>query len=102
MTSSASLLGRVLQWLRAGYPHGVPPGDYVALYAVLHRRLTEKEVEEVVAQLIAADSDGVINRDQVRAAIAKLAQEKPGEDDVNRVASRLAAAGWPLARPSDA
>ncbi|WP_063038167.1 DUF3349 domain-containing protein [Nocardia pseudovaccinii] len=102
MTSKASILGSVLNWLRAGYPHGVPPEDYVALFAVLHRKLTEDEVGEVVEQLIAADTDGVIDRGQVQDAISKLAHEKPGEDDVNRVAARLAAVGWPLAHPSDA
>ena len=31
---------RVLQWLRAGYPEGVPQQDYVALLGILRRTLT--------------------------------------------------------------
>ncbi|WP_330254261.1 DUF3349 domain-containing protein [Nocardia sp. NBC_00565] len=102
MTSNASFLESVLNWLRAGYPQGVPQEDYVALFAVLHRRLTEPEVNQIVEQLVVDNTDGTIERSQVEAAISKLAHEKPGEDDVNRVAARLAAVGWPLAHPSDA
>ncbi|MCU1644217.1 MAG: hypothetical protein JWN03_4492 [Nocardia sp.] len=91
-----------MRWLRAGYPDGVPSEDYVALFAVLHRRLTASEINQVVEQLVAEDTDGRDGRDRIEAAIAGLAHEKPGDDDINRVASRLAAAGWPLAHPSEA
>ncbi|UGT43884.1 DUF3349 domain-containing protein [Nocardia yamanashiensis] len=101
MTTNRSILGAVLAWLRAGYPHGVPREDYVALFAVLHRKLTETEVEEVIAELVSADTDGVVERAEIESAIARLAHEKPGEEDVARVAARLAAGGWPLARPGD-
>lgn len=99
--SNTSILGAVLRWLRAGYPDGVPPEDYVALLAVLHRRLTESEITQVVDELVAENTGGRIDRDRIEAAIAALALEKPGDEDVNRVAARLAAAGWPLARPSE-
>ena len=32
----------------------------------------------------------------VEAAIAKVSEEPPSDDDVRQVAARLAAAGWPL------
>lgn len=99
MTTGSSILGSILGWLRAGYPHGIPQGDYVALFAVLHRKLTEQEVGEIVEKLTASDTDGKIDRSEIEAAIAKLAKEQPGDDDVARVASRLAAGGWPLADP---
>ncbi|WP_019925744.1 DUF3349 domain-containing protein [Nocardia sp. BMG111209] len=98
MTKNVSLLESILRWLRAGYPHGVPSEDYVALFAILHRRLTEAEVEEVVAQLTAADPEK-IDEAAIGAAITELAHEQPGDDDVARVASKLAAGGWPLAHP---
>ncbi|MFE3187806.1 DUF3349 domain-containing protein [Nocardia sp. NPDC059240] len=100
MTTNRSILAAVLEWLRAGYPHGVPREDYVALFAVLHRKLTDQEVDEVIEQLLA--SDGVLDRAAIETAIQGLAHEKPGADDVNRVAARLAAGGWPLAHPSEA
>ncbi|MFH5208125.1 DUF3349 domain-containing protein [Antrihabitans spumae] len=98
-----SILQTVIGWLRAGYPQGVPREDYIALFAVLHRRLTEFEVRKIADQLIAnaVAEDGVIERSEIEDAIAKVALEQPGDDDVARVASRLAAGGWPLANPSD-
>lgn len=97
----ANVLQKVLDWLRAGYPQGVPQSDYVALLAVLHRRLTDYEVHQVVETLIServASAD--IERAEIEAAIARVAKEQPGEDDIARVASRLAAGGWPLATPT--
>ncbi|MFB7716165.1 DUF3349 domain-containing protein [Nocardia sp. NPDC056100] len=102
MTSNTSILGSVLRWLRAGYPQGVPSEDYLALLAVLHRRLTETEIGLLVDQLTAEDTDGIIERAEIEEAIRRLAHETPGDDDINRVAARLAAAGWPLAHPSEA
>ncbi|GAB2542341.1 DUF3349 domain-containing protein [Nocardia heshunensis] len=96
-----NVLQKVLAWLRAGYPQGIPQSDYVALLAVLHRRLTDYEVHLVVEELIrdrVATSD--IERADIEAAIARVAKEQPGEDDIARVASRLAAGGWPLATPT--
>ncbi|TSD95120.1 DUF3349 domain-containing protein [Skermania sp. ID1734] len=101
--SKTSILQSVLNWLRAGYPQGVPHSDYVALFAVLHRRLTDSEVRQVAEQLVAdrSDADAAIDRAEIEAAIAQLAKEQPGPDDVQRVASRLAAGGWPLTHPDD-
>ena len=35
---------RILGWLREGYPQGVPREDYIALFGVLQRHLTEEEI----------------------------------------------------------
>ena len=46
----------VLGWLHQGYPDGVPRTDYYPLLALLHRTLTEDEVnkkhQEIVASLV--------------------------------------------------
>ncbi|WP_227981487.1 DUF3349 domain-containing protein [Nocardia spumae] len=97
-----SVVESVVHWLRAGYPQGVPRADYVALFAVLHRKLTEHEVDRIVDHLVEGSADGTVSRPEIEAAIAALALEKPGADDVNRVAARLVAGGWPLADPADA
>ena len=98
-------MGSVLSWLRAGYPKGIPRGDYVALFAVLHRRLTEVEIVRVAEQLTADKSliDGTepIEREQIEHAISRLAKERPGDDDVARVEARLTAGGWPVAGPAE-
>jgi hypothetical protein len=46
-----SFLTSVVDWLRAGYPDGVPERDYLPLLALLARRLTAEEVAAVAAQL---------------------------------------------------
>ncbi|MEU4316210.1 DUF3349 domain-containing protein [Nocardia sp. NPDC024068] len=95
----SGLLARIVEWLRAGYPKGVPQSDYVALFAVLHRDLTDYEVL-LVAEEVVRDSDGrEITHDEVEAAVGRVAREKAGAEDIARVASHLAAGGWPLASP---
>jgi Protein of unknown function (DUF3349) len=54
-------------------------------------------VEELVR---ARAGDDEIARHEIEEAISRVAKELPGEDDVVRVTSRLAAGGWPLATPT--
>ncbi|MFF2085138.1 DUF3349 domain-containing protein [Nocardia sp. NPDC058176] len=97
-----NLLSRVLGWLRAGYPQGVPRSDYVALFAVLHRHLTDYEVVVIVEKLIEANPNREsIATAEIEAAIADYAKEEPAPDDVARVAEQLAAGGWPLTETLD-
>jgi hypothetical protein len=98
--SSESVLQRVLSWLTAGYPKGVPPTERYALIALLHRTLTGDEVQQVINALTAEQSpaleDGVISDDEIRDMITKVIEDAPSESDLRKVSSRLAAAGWPL------
>ena len=98
--SHESVIMRVLNWLTAGYPKGVPPTERYALIALLHRTLTADEVQQVIARLIAEQSpaleDGVISDDEIRDMISKVIEDAPSESDLRKVSSRLAAAGWPL------
>lgn len=95
------LLSRIVGWLRAGYPQGVPQTDYVALFAVLHRDLTEYEVllvaEEVLRERVERQE---ITHADIEAAVQRVAKEQAGPEDIARVASHLAAGGWPLAAPA--
>lgn len=84
---------RVLTWLRAGYPQGVPPTDYVALYGLLHRSLTDQEIEDLVVQLSRGD-EGVTD-EQVREALRRHVHQEPTKEDVMRVLQRVEAANWP-------
>ncbi|WP_369023089.1 DUF3349 domain-containing protein [Nocardia cyriacigeorgica] len=93
------LLGRIIGWLRAGYPQGVPRSDYVALFAVLHRHLTDYEVAAVAEELARENPEREITLADIEEAIARTAKEQPAPDDISRVASHLAAGGWPLAEP---
>ena len=98
--SHESVIKRVLNWLTAGYPMGVPPTERYALIALLRRTLTADEVQHVIAALTAKESpaleDGVISEDEIRDMITEVMHDAPSEDDLRKVSSRLAAAGWPL------
>lgn len=93
-----SFLTSILNWLRAGYPDGVPEQDYVPLIALLSRRLTPDEVR-TVAQSVMQCGERRADDVEIGVQITKITDELPRDEDVNRVRSRLAAAGWPLADP---
>lgn len=99
MSDRTGLFERILHWLRAGYPEGVPQHDYVALLGILQRHLTDEEVEELARQL-RASRGAVVDDEQIRQSIRELALEDPSEEDVRRVAGRLAQGGWPLETPA--
>jgi Protein of unknown function (DUF3349) len=101
VTTSTSLFQKVLQWLRAGYPEGVPGPDRVPLLALLRATpLTEDQVKEVVQNLTTTEgnalSDGEITEDEIAAFIKDVTHHDAGPENVHRVAAKLAAAGWPL------
>ncbi len=100
--TTTSLFASILQWLRAGYPEGVPGPDRVPLLALLRATpLTEDQVKEVVRNLTdgggAALADGEISRDEIAEFISEVTQHDAGPENIQRVAAKLAAAGWPLA-----
>ena len=86
-------LSAIVEWLRAGYPEGIPPTDTFAVLAFLSRRLTSDEVTLVANHLI---EHGAFDKVDIGVAISKLTDEMPGEEDMERVRDRLAANGWPL------
>jgi hypothetical protein len=96
-----NLVQRIVQWLRAGYPEGVPQQDYVALLGILRRSLTETELSQVVSALAdeAEAQQQLLTRQLVEQRIQDVVKGPINEDDVIRVSARLAAAGWPLGSP---
>lgn len=90
----SDLLARILLFLRAGYPEGVPAADYIPLVALLRRRLSDDEVLTLTNSFIADGSKPAQGTD-VRVAITKLTDEMPSHEDVQR----LLAAGWPIDDP---
>ena len=92
-------LRSVLVWLRAGYPEGIPAKDHFALLAVLRRRLTDEEIAEVCEMSIATAHEHPhrhVDYDTLKQIIAGLLREEPTEEDLERVAARLASGGWPV------
>ena len=93
-----SALARIVNWLREGYPSGVPEHDYVPLLALLERRLTRSEVKTVAKALRRADVSPAGPKD-IAAAIISFTNADPSDNDLRRVRDQLAKKGWPVEFP---
>ncbi|MBV8347597.1 MAG: DUF3349 domain-containing protein [Mycolicibacterium sp.] len=94
------VLARVVNFLRAGYPEGVPQTDYIPLLALLRRRLSDEEVVAVASEL-AAQGLMPIEAVDIGVAITKITHEMPSQPDIDRVKARLEASGWQISDPFD-
>ncbi|MFZ2502046.1 MAG: DUF3349 domain-containing protein [Nocardioides sp.] len=88
-------VGGIVNWLRAGYPEGVPATDFIPLVAILERRLTKREVKAVRKELEMA---GLLQPDQgeIGDAIATVINESATQHDIDRVTEHLRKKGWPV------
>lgn len=101
MPEQSSFFECVLNWLRAGYPEGVPPKDYFPLLALLKRSLSEEEVVKAAQTILRnADGDAPVTDEQIEQAIRSVTDVQPNPEEMRQVASRLASVGWPLAPAS--
>ena len=91
-------LAKIVAWITAGYPEGVPGPDRVPLFALLKRRLTDDEVKAVARELTSRGEFDVVD---IGVLITEITNELPSPDDIERVRSRLAPKGWPLDDPRD-
>ena len=93
--SLGDLVARMVAFVRAGYPRGVPETDYIPLLALLRRRLSDEEVAAVATRLV---HRGELNIDtaDIGAAIIRITDELPSLADLERVQRRLEAIGWPV------
>jgi hypothetical protein len=92
-----TFLTDIIGWLRAGYPEGVPDHDYIPLFALLGSHLTDDEVRKIADELAASGDQH--SAQAIHAAINAVTNEHPLDSDIARVRARLAAGGWPLAKP---
>jgi hypothetical protein len=93
-------LSAIVGWLRAGYPEGVPEVDYIPLFALLGSQLTDSEVMAIAEELV--NESKPESAASVRHAISAVTSNaQPSDADVARVRARLAAGGWPLAKPAE-
>jgi hypothetical protein len=91
-------LAKIVAWINAGYPEGVPGPDRVPLFALLKRRLSDDEVKAVAKDLI---DRGEFDHVDIGVLITEMTDELPIPEDIERVRARLAAKGWPLDDPRD-
>jgi hypothetical protein len=90
-----AVLQKVLDWLHAGYPAGIPQTDYYPLLAFLARRMPTDEVIEVVNALQGEGNlESPPTTDEVRAAIETVTNSPVLEADVRRIEARLRESGW--------
>jgi hypothetical protein len=93
----AHTFDNVVNWLRAGYPEGVPHKDYFPLLALLKRSLTEDEVVQAAKAVLVANDGETVTEDEIHEAVEKIIEKEPNPEEIHQVASRLASVGWPLA-----
>jgi S1-C subfamily serine protease len=91
-----AFLTKIVAWITAGYPEGVPGPDRVPLMSLLNRRLSNDEVKAVAQDLM---DRGEFDHIDIGVFITQMTDELPQEDDVERVRERLAGKGWPLDDP---
>jgi hypothetical protein len=94
-----SRVRRIIAWLRAGYPDGIPPHDYPPVLAVLHRDLSEEELVAIADQLAMhsiSAGDVPVSAEDIRSMVRDHAYQKCTADDLIRVSALLASGGWPL------
>jgi hypothetical protein len=97
---SESPIGRILSWLRAGYPEGIPEHDFPSVLMVLHRNLTDDEIESISDDLaLQSVSNGSVpvTPEHIRAMVREHAFQSATPEDIRRVSAELARGGWPLA-----
>ncbi|MGA9374135.1 MAG: DUF3349 domain-containing protein [Mycobacterium sp.] len=92
----------VLEWLRAGYPDGVPGPDRVPLLALLRTTpLSEEQIRDIVVEISDEESHApaghLIDQDEITRFISDHVHHDAGPENIKRVAAKLAEAGWPLA-----
>jgi len=93
-----NFLAKIVAWITAGYPEGVPEPDQIPLFALLRRRLTDDEAKAVATALI---DRGEFDSVDIGVLITQITVELPTPEDIERVRNRLAAKGWPLDDPRD-
>jgi mono/diheme cytochrome c family protein len=93
------VLQSIVDFLRKGYPQGVPEQDYMPLFALLRRRLSDDEVT-AIADDLASQAPDEQRSTAIHEAIHKLLNDVPSETDVDRVRDRLEAAGWEPPAPA--
>ncbi len=84
----ASVLLRFVGFLRAGYPAGMPARGYLAVLALLPRRVSDDEVVAITRRIV--DRGGPVGVADVGVEISRVTNEMPSLRDIDRVRERLA------------
>lgn len=87
-----SRIERIVNWLKGGYPQGIPEADYVPLLAVLRRRLSEDEIHELAERMV---RDGLLPAERIDVGVEflRVTNELPSEAELQRISEKLADSG---------
>jgi len=83
-------LSRIVAFLRAGYPTGMPATGYVPLLALLPRRVSDDEITVITRELTVRKHWPTDTAD-VGVEITRITDGMPSLEDIERVQHRLAA-----------
>jgi hypothetical protein len=85
-------VSRIVAFLRAGYPAGMPATGYIPLLALLRRQVSDDEIAAIASELIVRECPSIDNAD-IGVEITRVTQEMPSLDDIESVQQRLTAIG---------
>ena len=91
-----AVVARVVGFLRAGLPPGVPSTGYNPALALLPRRASDDEISVLASQFSPADGSSTTSTD-VGVALTRVLGALPSTQDIQRASRRLAADGWTVA-----
>lgn len=92
----ADKVARLVAFLRAGYPAGMPSTGYVPLAALSRRRLSDDEITTITGELMMRGLipiSGRVSTADVGVHITRITDDMPSPDDVERIQRRLEAIG---------
>jgi hypothetical protein len=86
-------VSRIVAFVRAGYPTGMPARGYIPLAALLPRRICDDEIAAITSEFMRRPGARPISTADVGVAIFQITNEIPSLEDVERVKRRLDAIG---------
>jgi hypothetical protein len=88
----AQRVSSIVAFFRAGCPAGAPALGYVALLALLPRRLSDDEIA-ALARKLTGSKRRKLDRADLGVAITRVTDEMPLPNDIERIQRRLSAIG---------
>jgi uncharacterized protein DUF3349/ANTAR domain-containing protein/GAF domain-containing protein len=85
-------LAKIVEFLRADYPDGIPSTGHVPLVALLRRRLCDDDLERIAEEI--CELGPPVRHHHVDVAVRRVLREAACAGDVDEVGRRLADAGW--------
>jgi Protein of unknown function (DUF3349) len=95
-----SPISKMLTWLRAGYPEGIPQRDFPSVLLVLQQNLSAADIEAIADDLAlqsVSNGSSPVSAEQIRAMVRDHTFQPATDEDLRRVSAALAQGGWPLA-----